>query len=140
MTSPDISCVTVRNRAEIPEDYRLDDKGRFVFGVVIQTRRDQGVWGYRMDEETAGPEFARAPKSLIDLLSPTSSVSANKWRRRCIENSARRSWKLSDGDVIRLDQTLECNDGRKRRHFKVIIENPRDIPDPERSCSALRRV
>lgn len=116
--------ITLRSGIEIPEDYRPDDNGSFVFGAVFHTRRDQGGWGYRMDEETVGPEFARAPKSLIDLLSPTSSVSANKWRRRCIENSARRFWKLSDGDVIRLEQALECNDGRKRRHFKVILEKP----------------
>ena len=116
--------MTLRSGAEVPEDYRPVDNGRVVFGAVFRTRRDHGGWGYRLDEETVGPEFARAPKSLIDLLSPTSSVSANKWRRRCIENSARRSRKLSDGDVIRLDHALEFNDGRERRHFKVILEKP----------------
>jgi len=35
-----------------------------------------------------------------------------------------RARRLKDGDVIRLDQALEFTDGRKRRHFKVIIEKP----------------
>lgn len=116
--------MTLRSSTEIPEGYRPDDSGRVVFGAVFRTRRDHGGWGYRLDEETVGPEFARAPKSLIDLLSPTSSVSANNWRGRCIENPARRSRKLSDGDVITLDHALEFNDGRVRRHFKVILEKP----------------
>ena len=75
-------------------------------------------------KENVGPEFARAPKSLIDILSPTSSDWANSWRKRCLENAARRARRLKDGDVIRLDQALEFNDGRKRKHFKVIIEKP----------------
>ncbi|ATX65055.1 DUF6927 domain-containing protein [Roseinatronobacter bogoriensis] len=116
--------MTLRSGAEPPEDYRPDDNGRVVFSAVFQTQQDHGGWGYRLDEETAGPEFARAPKSLIDQLSPTSSVSANRWRRTCIENSARRSRKLSDGDVIRLGHALEFNDGRARRHFKMILEKP----------------
>jgi hypothetical protein len=91
---------------------------------VFRTRKDHGGWGYRLDEENVGPELARAPKSLIDLLSPTSSDWANRWRKRCIENAARRARQLKDGDVIRLEEALEFNDGRKRRIFKVILEKP----------------
>jgi hypothetical protein len=116
--------MTLRSGAEIPEHYKPDECGRIVFGAVFQTRRDYGGWGYRLDEENVGPEFARAPKSLIDLLSPTTSDWANRWRRRCIENAGKRARRLQDGDVIRLDQALEFGDGRTRRHFKVIIEKP----------------
>jgi len=114
----------LKNGSEVPDGYQPDENGKFTFGAVFRTRKDHGGWGYRLDEENVGPEFARAPKSLIDILSPTSSDWANSWRKRCLENAARRARRLKDGDVIRLDQALEFNDGRKRKHFKVIIEKP----------------
>jgi len=116
--------MTLKNGSEVPDGYQPDENGKFTFGAVFRTRKDHGGWGYRLDEENVGPEFARAPKSLIDILSPTSSDWANSWRKRCLENAARRARRLKDGDVIRLDQALEFNDGRKRKHFKVIIEKP----------------
>jgi hypothetical protein len=116
--------MNVKPGSEVPDGYQPDENGKFTFGAVFLTRRDHGGWGYRLDEENVGPEFARAPKSLIDILSPTSSASANRWRKRCRENAARRARRLKDGDVIKLDQALEFNDGRKRKHFKVIIEKP----------------
>lgn len=116
--------MTVKPGSEIPDGYESDDNGKFVFGAVFRTRKDHGGWGYRLDEENVGPEFARAPKTLINLLSPTSSDWANRWRRRCIENAGKRARRLKDGDVIKLEEALEFNDGRKRRHFKVIIERP----------------
>lgn len=116
--------MTLQKGVEPPEDYKPDENGKFTFGAVFRTRKDHDGWGYRLDEENVGPEFARAPKSLIDILSPTSSVSADRWRKRCLENAARRARRLKDGDVIRLDQALEFGDGRTRRHFTVIIEKP----------------
>jgi hypothetical protein len=116
--------MTLQRGVEPPEDYKPDENGKFTFGAVFRTRKDHGGWGYRLDEENVGPELARAPKSLIDLLSPTSSDWANRWRKRCIENAARRARQLKDGDVIRLEEALEFNDGRKRRIFKVILEKP----------------
>lgn len=116
--------MTLQRGVEPPEDYKPDENGKFTFGAVFRTRKDHDGWGYRLDEENVGPEFARAPKTLINLLSPTSSDWANRWRRRCLENAARRARRLKDGDVIRLDQALEFGDGRTRRHFKVIIEKP----------------
>jgi hypothetical protein len=67
--------LTVTNGSEVQDGYQPDENGKFTFGAVFHTRKDHGGWGYRFDEETVGSEFARAPKSLIDLLSPTSSDS-----------------------------------------------------------------
>ncbi|VVT33725.1 MULTISPECIES: DUF6927 domain-containing protein [unclassified Roseovarius] len=116
--------MTVKNGSEVPDGYQSDENGKFTFGAVFRTRKEYGGWGYRLDEETVGPEFARAPKSLIDLLSPTTSDWANRWRRRCLENAARRARRFKDGDVIKLEEALEFNDGRKRLLFRVIREKP----------------
>jgi len=116
--------VTMKEGAPLPDDYQVDDQGRFVFAATFQTRRDRDGWAYRAIEEGAGPATALAPRSLIEMLSPTQSKWANSWRSRCLTNAARRARRLSDGDIIELAEPLEFSDGRKRSTFKVIKERP----------------
>jgi len=116
--------VTMKAGASIPDDYQVDAQGRFVFAATFQTRRDRDGWAYRAVEEEAGPATSRAPRSLIDLLSPTNREWANAWRARCLTNAARRARRLSDGDIIELAEPLAFSDGRQRTTFKVIKERP----------------
>ncbi len=116
--------VTMKAGASIPDDYQVDAQGRFVFAATFQTRRDRDGWAYRAVEEEAGPVTSQAPRSLIDLLSPTNREWANAWRARCLTNAARRARRLSDGDIIELAVPLEFSDGRRRSVFRVIKERP----------------
>ena len=43
--------------------------GSITFGAVFLTRYDEGCWGYKDMEESAGPVESRAPLSLQALLS-----------------------------------------------------------------------
>ncbi|TGD61143.1 hypothetical protein EYC08_19250 [Tabrizicola sp. WMC-M-20] len=116
--------VSMKPGSTLPDDYQVDDLGRFVFAATIQTRRDRAGWAYRAVEEQAGPTTSQAPRSLIEMLSPTTQKWANAWRGRCLENAARRARRLADGDIIELVEPLEFSDGRKRSIFKVIKEKP----------------
>lgn len=116
--------VTMKTGATLPDDYHVDDLGRFIFAATIQTRRDRDGWAYRAVEEEAGPTTSQAPRSLIELLSPTTHDWANAWRGRCLANAARRARRLRDGDIIELYEPLEFSDGRTRSTFKVIKERP----------------
>lgn len=63
--------------------------GDDVFGLVVLTStnaRDYYNFGYKMMDETEGPYYNRCPKSILDLLTPTDSEFANRWRARCREN------------------------------------------------------
>ena len=116
--------VSMKAGAPNPNDYQMDDRGRFVFAAIFQTRRDRDGWAYRAVAEEAGPATSRAPRSLIDLLSPTNREWANAWRARCLTNAARRARRLADGDIIELAEQLELSDGRRRSIFRVIKERP----------------
>lgn len=116
--------VSMKPGATLPDDYLVDDLGRFVFAATIQTRRDRDGWAYRAVEEEAGPTTSQAPRSLIELLSTTTHDWANAWRGRCLANVARRARRLADGNIIELAASLEFSDGRKRSRFRVIKEKP----------------
>ena len=49
------------------------------------TRYDDGSWGYKDIEESAGPNESRAPLGLIELLSNLKDPDsyAQDWRQRC---------------------------------------------------------
>ena len=49
--------------------YVTDPDGSITFGAVFLTRYDDGCWGYKDMEESAGPNECRAPLGLIELLS-----------------------------------------------------------------------
>lgn len=49
--------------------YMTDACGSITFGAVFLTRYDDGCWGYKDMEESAGPVEARAPLSLLNTLS-----------------------------------------------------------------------
>ena len=110
--------VSMKPGATMPDDYQVDDLGRFVFAATIQTRRDRDGWAYRAVEEEAGPTTSQAPRSLIEMLSPTTQGWANAWRGRCLANAARRARRLADGDIIELAAPLELQDMRVRARLR----------------------
>lgn len=57
-----------------------------VFGVVALTQmrsKESFNFGYKLMDETMGPCYYDAPKSILDLLSPTDDEVALKWREAC---------------------------------------------------------
>lgn len=62
--------VTMRDGTPVEDaTYMTDADGSITFGAVFLTRYDDGCWGYKDMEESAGPVESRAPLSLLDLLS-----------------------------------------------------------------------
>ena len=99
--------------------YEVDAMGRYVFGVVILTRRSAGEWGYKDMDESMGPVEAQAPLALLDLLSPTTKEYAISWREQCRKTAAMRSRKIAHGDCIELTEPLMFKDGCERSKFRV---------------------
>lgn len=90
--------------------YMIDD-GSFTFGAVFLTRMDDGCWGYKDMEESAGPCESRAPLSILNLLSDLKDPDsyAHAWRQRC------RDWaaipEYAEGDKIKLEAPVTLSDG-----------------------------
>jgi len=91
--------------------YVTDADGSITFGAVFLTRYDDGCWGYKDMEESAGPVESRAPLNLLDLLSDLKDPDsyAHAWRQRC------RDWaaipEYQEGDKIRLAVPVTLTDG-----------------------------
>lgn len=65
-----------------------------IVGVVVLTRIDRrdGYFMTKVMEETAGPYYYEAPKSILKQLSPTTDENAIQWRQQC--------WKLAKGPKL----------------------------------------
>ena len=91
--------------------YVTDADGTITFGAVFLTRYDDGCWGYKDMEESAGPVESRAPLSLLALLSELKDPEnyAHAWRQRC------RDWaaipEYEEGDRIKLAAPVTLSDG-----------------------------
>lgn len=91
--------------------YVTDADGSITFGAVFLTRYDDGCWGYKDMEESAGPNESRASLSLLDLLSDLKDPNsyAHAWRQRC------RVWAsiptYDEGDRIKLAAPVALSDG-----------------------------
>ena len=70
-----------------PSDFTLSPDGTYTFAAVILTSIKKGEWGYKDMDETMGPSASQCPKSILKLLSPTTSTYANNWRERCQRNA-----------------------------------------------------
>ena len=95
----------------VDRTYVTDKDGTFTFGAVFLTRYDDGCWGYKDMEESAGPCESRAPLSILNLLSELkdSDSYAHAWRQRC------RDWaaipEYAEGDKIELVAPVTLSDG-----------------------------
>lgn len=91
--------------------YVLDADNSFVFAAIFLTKYDDGCFGYKDMEESAGPHEARAPMGLLKLLSGLTDLEgyAAKWRANC------QAWAeiptYSEGDHIQLRAPIKLTDG-----------------------------
>ena len=91
--------------------YVTDADGSITFGAVFLTRYDDGCWGYKDMEESAGPVESRAPLNLLALLSELKDPDsyAHAWRRRCRDWAAIPDYQ--EGDRIKLAAPVTLSDG-----------------------------
>ncbi|MDK3075372.1 hypothetical protein QO034_20030 [Sedimentitalea sp. JM2-8] len=91
--------------------YVTDADGSIAFGAVFLTRYDDGCWGYKNMEESAGPVESRAPLSLLALLSELKDPEshAHAWRQRCRDWAAIPDY--DEGDKIKLAAPVTLTDG-----------------------------
>lgn len=139
--------------------YVTDADGSITFGAVFLTRFDDGCWGYKDMEESAGPNESRAPLGLIELLSDLKDAAsyAHAWRQRCRDWAAIPDY--AEGDKIKLAAPVTLTDGstcqivtathyrRGRKNAAATAsKKPADSCGSQgprlraRSCSAPRRV
>lgn len=78
-----------------------------VWAIVCLVRLDRGDWGYKDMDETMHPYYYDCPKSILDLLTPTTNENALKWRAMCRqpkqESVIQRLNKLPIGSIIDVD-------------------------------------
>lgn len=55
-----------------------------VYCLVCLLSKEGGVWSYKPIDETFGPYYHGCPKRIINKLSPTDSLYAIEWRRKCL--------------------------------------------------------
>ncbi|TRD17306.1 DUF6927 domain-containing protein [Palleronia caenipelagi] len=110
--------VSMKDGSEIEDfTYKAKEDGSFTFAAIFLTAFDQGCWGYKDMEESAGPVQARAPVSLLNRLSELKDPDsyAHDWRKRC------RAWAdiptYNEGDTIRLANPLKLDDGTE---FQIV--------------------
>jgi hypothetical protein len=91
--------------------YMTDQDGSFTFGAVFLTRMDDGCWGYKDMEESAGPCESRAPLSILNLLSELKDPDcyAHAWRQRSRDWAAIPDY--AEGDKIKLVAPVTLSDG-----------------------------
>jgi len=79
--------------------------------AVFLTRMDDGCWGYKDIEESAGPCESHAPLSILNLLSELKDLDsyAHAWRQRCRDWAAIPDY--SEGDKIKLVAPVTLSDG-----------------------------
>jgi hypothetical protein len=98
-----------------------------VFAIICLTRhtpkaRDGYVFGYKDMDETVGPCEEKCPVSILDLLTPTESEWANKWRANCrAYHAAKPKAKgLAVGMTIKLAAPLKFTTGEELDTFKLV--------------------
>jgi len=91
--------------------YVTDEDGTITFAAVFLTRYDDGCWGYKDMEESAGSNESCAPLSILRLLSQLKDPDsyAHTWRQRCRDWAAIPDY--AEGDKIKLVAPVTLSDG-----------------------------
>lgn len=77
-------------------------------------------FGYKDMDETAGPCYYRAPKAVLNALTPTTHENALAWRANCRRHHAQRDFlreHLKPGTKIRLTHVVPFTDGTRSDTF-----------------------
>lgn len=105
-------------------------------GAFIFLTKTRGGWWNRGLEETEGPREARAPRSLIAALPPTTNANALDWRARCLAYADR--LKLKPGDKIRLSAPVYFRQKPQTDFTVVSYGNRKCFHNPEVGPCRLR--
>ena len=116
------------------------DGDRKVAAVVCLVRynpndREGYVFGYKDMEEAMGPVESECPGAILDLLTPTESPYALKWRARCRARADGRRPRPRPGQTVVFAEPIAFRDGRRLDRL-VVAEHPRSarsvlFRDPE---------
>lgn len=70
-------------------------------------------FGYKDMTENMGPCESRCPKTILELLTPTTSEYANDWRKRCWDriNKRKAAPKVKAGDWLKFTNAIHFRDG-----------------------------
>ena len=96
-----------------------------VFAVVClldYKSKNHFNFGYKDMSEDMGPYYYDAPKSILDLLTPTTNENSIKWRANCVEVISKNEIKksLKKGDVIEFNREFSFKGYGKASVFNVI--------------------
>ncbi len=116
-----IACSATWTTAYMAYEIKSPEKGREVIALVCLLRHvprasDGYTFGYKDMSEDMGPCEARCPKTILDLLTPTTSEYALNWRKRCQEriNKRKTAPKVHKGDLIKFAHPITFRNGETR--------------------------
>lgn len=75
---------------------------------------------YKFLDESAGPNEADCPASILDLLTPTESAFALAWRAQCRANLNNPPAKVERGATVTFGHSLHFGDGVKETTFEFV--------------------
>jgi len=98
---------------------------KFVAAIVCKVyynprAKDGYIFGYKSMCENELPGYFSCPASILDLLTPTDSHYANKWRQRCRQQLAKPH--PQPGDIVVFEEPIEFAKGPRSR-FEVVLLN-----------------
>lgn len=114
---------------------KKDENKSYVLGVVCLVQyapKEIYNFGYKDMEESCGPNVARCPKTILELLSPLEEIYgkdtpdnnafqwAKGWRERCWNNVNKVKPKMNDGDTIKFEKPISFTSGEKIDTFVVV--------------------
>lgn len=115
------------NRREFYAAVRDDKTGEvFAFIALLDFRpKDDFNFGYKDMSENSGPYACNCPKRILDLLTPTDSEYAKRWREDCRKNLAKRASvpKVKKGDTLKFKEAICFRSGTTLDTF--LVTNPR---------------
>lgn len=99
-----------------------------VFAIIVLTRWFRGDYynfGVKEMDESMGPNEARCPVRILDLLSPTTHEYALEWRQACRDLGARRATaaKVKRGDRVRFAEPLRFRSGAEHSELIFVARN-----------------
>lgn len=118
-----LSCKANLTEAYLAIEFKAVDKEPIVYGMVclIRKSKDYCNFIYKAMGENVLPYYFNAPKSILDLLSPTTSDNALRWRECCLNNISKNEQRKSlvFGDNIKFDKPISFGIYGKCSTFKV---------------------
>jgi hypothetical protein len=80
---------------------KTPEQERSVHAITINFTFNSKEFSWKDVSEESGPYMTSCPERILNLLTPTDSEYANKWRAACREKIACRGFKMKEGLVLR---------------------------------------